>query len=167
MSDLWNHTEQKQLAQKYVSPGITTKDPCGSMETRQALRMEGESAVDKPHIRHASRSWRPIECSECSPSSTLQSERESERERALININEGLYWKCTSPTDTPFSSPWPSLPKRPITILHGSDVIWIMPTHHSHNFWRPILRGENLGRRALRVKRGCSVSLYWNWKYGR
>lgn len=71
-----------------------------------------------------------------------------------------IFVENISQADTPFSSPWPSLPKRPITILHGSEVIWIMPTHHSHNFWRPIFRGENFGRRALWEMRDF---IDWNW----
>lgn len=37
-----------------VSPGMMTKDPCGSMATRQALRMLGVSAAEMPHILHVS-----------------------------------------------------------------------------------------------------------------
>lgn len=58
---------------------MTTSEPCGSMATRQALRMEGESAADIPHMRQASRSWRLMEWRECSPRSELQSERERQR----------------------------------------------------------------------------------------
>lgn len=35
-------------------PGMTTKEPCGSMATRQALRMLGVSAAEMPHILHVS-----------------------------------------------------------------------------------------------------------------
>ena len=73
---------------------MTTKDPCGSMETRQALRMEGESLAEMPHIRHASLSWRLTECRECSPRYELQSEqratgreRETEREGEMEGYN--------------------------------------------------------------------------------
>lgn len=55
-------------------PGITTKDPWGSMATRQALRIEGESAAEIPHIRHTSLSCLLIVCSEHSPRRILQSE---------------------------------------------------------------------------------------------
>lgn len=53
---------------------------------------------------------------------------------------------------SPFSSPCPSLPNRPITILHGSEVIWMRPIHHSHSFCSPIFLAETLGRRALKWK---------------
>lgn len=44
-------------------PGIIMKDPCGSIATKQALRMLGESAAEIPHILHMSfslllRDWR-------------------------------------------------------------------------------------------------------------
>lgn len=44
-------------------PGIIMKDPCGSIATKQALRMLGESAAEMPHILHISfslllRDWR-------------------------------------------------------------------------------------------------------------
>lgn len=55
-------------------PGITTKDPWGSMATRQALRIEGESVAEIPHIRHTSLSCLLIVCSEHSPRRILQSE---------------------------------------------------------------------------------------------
>lgn len=55
-------------------PGITTKDPWGSIATRQALRIEGESAAEIPHIRHTSLSRLLIVCSEHSPRRILQSE---------------------------------------------------------------------------------------------
>lgn len=55
-------------------PGITTKDPWGSMATRQALRIEGESAAEIPHIRHTSLSCLLIVCREHSPRRILQSE---------------------------------------------------------------------------------------------
>ena len=67
-------------------PGITTREPCGSIATRQALRMDGESAAEMPHMRHASLSWRLIEWRECSPSRELQSggEEEQEQERYYL-----------------------------------------------------------------------------------
>lgn len=37
-----------------VLPGMMTKDPWGSMATRQALRMLGVSAAEMPHILHVS-----------------------------------------------------------------------------------------------------------------
>lgn len=44
------------LPKKRVSqiPGIIMKDPCGSIATKQALRMLGESAAEIPHILHMS-----------------------------------------------------------------------------------------------------------------
>lgn len=44
------------------------------MATRQALRIEGESAAEIPHIRHTSLSRLLIVCSEHSPRRILQSE---------------------------------------------------------------------------------------------
>lgn len=46
-----------------VSPGMMTKDPWGSIATRQALRMLGVSAAEMPHILQVSfrrllRDWR-------------------------------------------------------------------------------------------------------------
>jgi len=55
-------------------PGITTNDPCGSMATKQALRIEGESAAEMPHMRHTSFSCLLIVCREHSPRRILQSE---------------------------------------------------------------------------------------------
>lgn len=37
-----------------VSPGMMTKDPWGSIATRQALRMLGVSAAEMPHILQVS-----------------------------------------------------------------------------------------------------------------
>lgn len=51
------------------------------------------------------------------------------------------HWHCHF---IPFNSPWPRRPSRPMTTLHGSDVICTMPMHHSHSFCRPILRADNL-----------------------
>lgn len=104
-----------------TASGITTKDPWGSMATRQALRIEGESAAEIPHIRHTSLSRLLIVCSEHSPRRILQS----------------------------LSSPWPRRPSRPITTLQGRDVIWTIPMHHSHNFCSPILRADTLLLRDL------------------
>lgn len=104
-----------------TASGITTKDPWGSMATRQALRIEGESAAEIPHMRHTSLSCLLIVCSEHSPRRILQS----------------------------FSSPWPSRPKRPMTTLQGRDVIWTIPRHHSHSFCSPILRADTLLFRDL------------------
>lgn len=56
-----------------TASGITTNDPCGSMATRQALRMEGESAAEMPHMRQTSFSCLLIVCREHSPSRILQS----------------------------------------------------------------------------------------------
>lgn len=53
---------------------MTTNDPWGSMATKQALRMEGESAAEMPHMRHTSFSCLLIVCREHSPRRMLQSE---------------------------------------------------------------------------------------------
>lgn len=47
------------------------------MATRQALRMEGESAAEMPHMRQTSFSCLLIVCREHSPSRILQSAREN------------------------------------------------------------------------------------------
>lgn len=43
-------------------PGIIMKDPWGSMATKQALRMLGESAAEIPHILHMSFSLLLSDC---------------------------------------------------------------------------------------------------------
>lgn len=58
---------------------------------------------------------------------------------------------------SPFSSPWPNRPNRPITILHGSEVIWMRPMHHSHSFCSPIFLAETLGRRALQLTENKTI----------
>lgn len=73
-----------------------------------------------------------------------------------LNINTKRPSTITSAFDlagiaSPFSSPWPNRPNRPITILHGSEVIWMRPMHHSHSFCSPIFLAETLGRRALQL----------------
>lgn len=50
---LESHVEKLQLIIA-VSPGMMTKDPWGSIATRQALRMLGVSAAEMPHILHVS-----------------------------------------------------------------------------------------------------------------
>lgn len=71
-------------------------------------------------------------------------------------------------TYSPLSSPWPNLPNRPITILQGREVIWMMPIHHSHTFCRPIFLADTLGRLVLKWRK-CScrelltlVTLVWH-----
>lgn len=54
-----------------------TKDPCGSIATKQALRMLGESAADIPHIRHMSFSLLLMDCKFRRLSKQLQSEQET------------------------------------------------------------------------------------------
>lgn len=39
---------------KLLLPGMTTKEPCGSIATRQALRILGVSAAEMPHILQVS-----------------------------------------------------------------------------------------------------------------
>lgn len=72
-------------------PGRITKDPCGSMATRQALRMLGVSAADIPHIRHVSfrrllRDWRFRLLSKM-----LQSEKEPGRRDCICSSRKCLY----------------------------------------------------------------------------
>lgn len=159
---------------------MTTREPCGSMATRQALRMAGESAAEMPHRRQASLNWRPMEWRECSPRSELQSgfkgssqtarqpgsqtarqpdgqtdrQPDGQTDRQTVSSLNGreesfpasLAW---IPMSSPFSSPCPSRPKRPITILQGIEVIWMRPKHQSQSFCSPIFLAETFGRRAL------------------
>lgn len=53
----------------------------------------------------------------------------------------------------PFNSPCPILPKRPMTTLHGKELICTSPKHHSQSFWRPSLRAEPFFLRALQEER--------------
>lgn len=55
-------------------PGIIMKDPWGSMATKQALRMLGESAAEIPHILHMSFSLLLRDCRFRRLSKQLQSE---------------------------------------------------------------------------------------------
>lgn len=68
------------------------------MATRQALRIEGESAAEIPQMRQASFSWRPIEWRECSPRSELQSSRKREKDKS----REGE--KCETSSSESFSN---------------------------------------------------------------
>lgn len=54
------------------------------MATRQALRMEGESAAEMPHMRQTSFSCLLIVCREHSPSRILQSAREKHHGRTEL-----------------------------------------------------------------------------------
>lgn len=51
------------------------------MATKQALRIEGESAAEMPHMRHTSFSCLLIVCREHSPRRILQSERNKHDDR--------------------------------------------------------------------------------------
>lgn len=65
----------------------------------------------------------------------------------------------TQESTIPFNSPCPILPRRPITTLHGTDVICTKPKHQSHSFCRPSLRTEPFFLRALQVSDRCTCVL--------
>lgn len=75
-------------------PGITTKDPWGSMATKQALRIEGESVAEIPHIRHMSLSRLLIVCSEHSPRRILQSETKYHSYTQSLQIHVAVRFEC-------------------------------------------------------------------------
>lgn len=57
----------------------------------------------------------------------------------------------------PLSSPWPILPSRPMTTLHGRDVTCTRPRHHSHSFCKPTRLTEPFFLRALRQAQHTGV----------
>lgn len=65
---------QKEKERVSQIPGIIMKDPWGSMATKQALRMLGESAAEIPHILHMSFSLLLRDCRFRRLSKQLQSE---------------------------------------------------------------------------------------------
>lgn len=71
-------TENVQLITG-VSPGMMTKDPWGSIATRQALRMLGVSAAEMPHILQVSFRRLLSDCRFLLLSRMLQSARDSKR----------------------------------------------------------------------------------------
>ena len=64
-------------------PGMMTKDPCGSMATRQALRMLGVSAAEMPHILQVSFRRLLSDCRFLLLSRMLQSAAQEVTSRAL------------------------------------------------------------------------------------
>ena len=156
------HTKEDKL------PGMMTKEPWGSMATRHALRMLGVSEAEMPHMRHISLSRRLRDCRFLLLSRMLQSGTRTERTRnsdvsvfASNSISDTTDDKLgVGPlkkglgefTPLPFNSPCPIRPSRPITTLHGTDVICTSPKHQSHSFCKPNRRAEPFFLRALGEK---------------
>lgn len=125
-------------------PGMITKEPCGSMATRQALRMLGVSAAEMPHNLHVSFRRLLRDCKFLLLSRMLQSETSKRAHQCVLQKKE-----ATLRHGAPLNSPCPILPSRPITTLHGRDVTWTRPTHHSHSFCKPTRLAEPFFLRAL------------------
>lgn len=67
---------------------MITKDPCGSMATKQTLRMLGVSAAEMPHIRHISFKRRLSDCRFLRLSRILQSViSEDKRDEKICKTN--------------------------------------------------------------------------------
>lgn len=138
---------------------MTTKEPCGSIATRQALRMLGVSAAEMPHILQVSFRRLLRDCRFLLLSKILQSgEKQRGCELGGQPATRPEWDSRQSEARLPLSSPWPILPSRPMTTLHGRDVTCTKPRHQSHSFCKPTRLMLPFFLRALQKKNQTTES---------